>query len=80
MYIETGNTTLNLNASLQNIAYQDPLPNEYDDDHDGTKANDDKVRDEDDVDDGDVNGPAVQAHVELAKVPCKYCMTVSEVY
>ena len=74
MYIDA-NT---LSVGLQNT-------NEYNDGRDGncvTNVNDNKDRhdcDEDD-DDGDIDGPKVEAHVDLAKIPCKYCMSISKVY
>jgi hypothetical protein len=55
---------------------QDPLPVNNDDDHGhnldsgGTGKIDDG---EDDEDDGDVAGPTVEAHVDLAKRACKCC-------
>jgi hypothetical protein len=66
-------------VDLQNDATcQDPLAYDH---HDGncipvraTVANNDKDEGESD-NDGDVDGPTVEAHVDLAKVPCKYCMS-----
>jgi hypothetical protein len=68
-------------VGLQNDAtYQDPLAkrNEYNDRHDGNIIKNNKDGDESDNDDGDVDGPTVEAHIDLAKVPCKYCMSISE--
>lgn len=42
--------------------------------HDKSAANVDG--DEDDEDDGDVAGPTVEAHVDLAKTPCKCFVTL----
>jgi hypothetical protein len=47
-----------------------------------TKVNNDKDKDDNDDDGDDVDDPTVEAHVALAKVPRKYCMSISasEVY
>jgi hypothetical protein len=52
---------------------QDPPPTNNDHNNNGP-ANADE--DEDDEDDGDVAGPTVEAHVDLAKTSCEYYMTL----
>ena len=48
----------------------------YDDDDNDNDNDDNDNEGEDNEDDNcDVNGPTVQAHVDLAKTACKYCRT-----
>jgi hypothetical protein len=54
---------------------QDPLDNE---DHSNHGHNGDtNMNEHDDEDGGDVEGPTVEAHVDLAKIACKYYVTQS---
>jgi hypothetical protein len=66
MYIEIDGTTLNAGFQTNNNNL---------DGRDRNCITNDKGRDEDD--DGVVDGPTVEANVNLSKVPCKYCMTIS---
>lgn len=52
---------------------QDPPPTDNDRGNNGNGAA--NVDQDEDEDDGDVAGPTVEAHVDLAKTPCEYHMT-----
>ena len=57
----------------------DPLNNRPDTSHDldreGIHIPNKDNHDADDEDGGDVDGPRLEAHVNLSKIPRKYCMT-----
>ena len=75
MGIETNSAASDAGLPLLPI-YRDPLdnrPNSRDLDREGIHIPNEDNHDADDEDSGDVHGPRVEAHVNLSKMPCKYC-------
>lgn len=73
MGIETNRAASNADLSQLPI-YQDPLdnrPDSYDLDREGIHIPNEDNHDADDEDGGDVDGPRVEAHVDLSKMPRK---------